>query len=475
MNRLIREDNVHFGTFVYKYDAAGNILSKTAYRYTLSETLGDGVKTEYTYNQHGWKDQLIALNGKPFGDCDKLGNLYDALGNPKEYKGLKTKWQGRRLMQLADTTYTYDVNGIRTSKTANNITFNYIYDGNKLVAEQRVDQTTTKWLYYLYGVDGIAGFRYDGTEYLFRKNVQGDITHIYTVDGTLIAQYVYDAWGNCKVLTPTGKIDADPESIGNKNPFRYRGYYYDIDNKLYYLQTRYYDPEVGRFINADALEYLDSETLGGLNLYAYCGNNPAMEIDPEGTTPKWLKGLLKIICSVLIVAALFTAAIVTGGTVIIGAAVGAFVGAAVGLGTGIMNSIEQGGNWLDNIGDSMFSGTVVGALSGALAATSAGLEIQVLGNMLFSSGEYLLSSAIDGEQPTWEELGNRLVIGAVSGFFGGVGLQFGAQICVKPLMSTTLSTVIKLLPAIVGSSLAGLIVDNMLKGAKKWFSPDFLH
>ena len=95
-----------------------------------------------------------------------------------------------------------------------------------------------------------------------------------------MVKYVYDAWGNHAVLNSDG---SDCESgIGILNPFRYRGYFYDIETGLYYLQTRYYDPEVGRFISPDSIDYADPETINGLNLYAYCGNNPIMYVDPSG-------------------------------------------------------------------------------------------------------------------------------------------------------------------------------------------------
>ena len=124
-------------------------------------------------------------------------------------------------------------------------------------------------------MDGIAGFRYNNTTYLFRKNIQGDVTHIYTEGGTLVGQYAYDAWGNCATLQ-------DTNGIATLNPFRYRGYYFDQENDLYYLQSRYYDPETCRFVNADDISYLDPETIGGLNLYAYCGNNPVIGVDYNG-------------------------------------------------------------------------------------------------------------------------------------------------------------------------------------------------
>ena len=98
-----------------------------------------------------------------------------------------------------------------------------------------------------------------------------------------MARYAYDAYGVCKVMSSGGAVNTDKDFVGNINPFRYRGYYYDVETKLYYLQSRYYDPAVGRFLNADSLEYLDPETVGGLNLYAYCGCDPINYYDPTGT------------------------------------------------------------------------------------------------------------------------------------------------------------------------------------------------
>ncbi len=102
-------------------------------------------------------------------------------------------------------------------------------------------------------------------------------------DKQLIATYVYDAWGNHKVLNPDGSENTNPSFIGNINPIRYRSYYYDVETGLYYLQSRYYDPRTGRFISPDSTDYLDPSTISGMNLYAYCGNNPVMYSDQSGT------------------------------------------------------------------------------------------------------------------------------------------------------------------------------------------------
>ena len=280
LNRLIREDNPTFGKITYDYDNAGNILCKTV----------RGKKYRYAYPQNGWKDQLLERSYKEYDGKEVVERFqYDSLGNPTVYRNKSLTWQGRRLKQFDGTDFTYDVNGIRTSKVHNSVLTKYIYDGNNLVAEQR----NNEWIYYIYGVDGVAGFNYQGNTYLYRKNVQGDVTHIYKQEEdrslTLVAQYVYDAWGNHDVLDANDELDYNLSSIGNLNPFRYRSYYFDAETSLYYLQTRYYDPELGRFISADSLEYLDPETVGGLNLYTYCGNNPVMAVDSTGSesVPWW--------------------------------------------------------------------------------------------------------------------------------------------------------------------------------------------
>ncbi len=90
-------------------------------------------------------------------------------------------------------------------------------------------------------------------------------------NGGVVVKYVYDTWGNHAIVDADGNDVT--EGIGILNPFRYRGYYYDTGTGLYYLQTRYYDPEVGRFISQDGIDYADPEAINGLNLYAYCGNN----------------------------------------------------------------------------------------------------------------------------------------------------------------------------------------------------------
>ena len=101
--------------------------------------------------------------------------------------------------------------------------------------------------------------------------------------GTQVVSYVYDSWG--KLISISGSAK---DTIGVKNPFRYRGYYYDMESGLYYLNSRYYDPEIGRFLNADAPKIIDGgkDHILENNLFAYCFNNPVNMTDDTGHWPK---------------------------------------------------------------------------------------------------------------------------------------------------------------------------------------------
>ena len=161
---------------------------------------------------------------------------------------------------------------------------------------------TETFMKFIYGIDGIIGFTLtntDGTDtnYYYKKNIQGDIIGIYNNNLELIAKYVYDAWGNHKISYLENDVFVDFAEtnsynqtsnnnlyIALKNPFRYRGYYYDTETKLYYLNSRYYDPEIARFINIDDISIINESRsiLNGLNLFIYCNNNPVMHTDTNG-------------------------------------------------------------------------------------------------------------------------------------------------------------------------------------------------
>jgi len=156
----------------------------------------------------------------------------------------------------------------------------YTVDGSKILSEQRTDEETgnvIRTIYYVYDANGQpVGMKYNGVQYWYQKNMQGDVVRILNASGAEVVSYAYDAWG--KVLSVSGSLSS---TVGAANPFRYRGYYYDTETGWYYLNTRYYDPNVGRFLSPDTILGANGGLLG-YNLYAYCNNNPVMFADPSG-------------------------------------------------------------------------------------------------------------------------------------------------------------------------------------------------
>ena len=419
LSRIIREDNSLFNkTYTYSYDAGGNITQRNEYAFTLSDNLDFETPTgtfDYSYSSNGWKDQLLAYNGEKF--------VYDALGNPTTYRDKTLLWShGRQLDKFADVAeYKYNANGIRTSKAIKvsmlecncgkedcdcngTFTTSFFLNGNKIIKQHDCCND----LIFYYAADGVTGFHLKNNlvddDFYYKKNAQNDIIGIYSTSGDEIARYEYDAWGNCivKYLQDDGTygiINSDysynDTSIINrfiafKNPFRYRSYYYDFETNLYYLNSRYYDPQLGRFVNADDISTLDITqiTLNGLNLYAYCLNNPVNEVDENGYFISFLIGLL------------------------IAAAIGAAVGAVSYTASVVIKGVTTGKwewNWAEFLG-SVVGGFVGGAFSyvfGAGTYASAfisgfftNLFTDVFSHWIygteFNFGESLLSSAFAG-------------------------------------------------------------------------------
>ena len=282
-NQLIREDNdILEYTHVWAYDNAGNIQTRTEYSY-LPSSLTDETPTDtvtYLYGDSDWGDLLTTYDGQAI--------TYDTIGNPLNDGTRTYTWEhGRELSSLTQNNvtwnYTYDLGGLRTSRTNGTKTYNYIYSGSQLV-QMSVDGCTYDFTCDASGTPLTVSF--NGGTYYYVTNVQGDVVSILNSAGEPVVQYFYDAWGN--ILSTGGTLAS---SLGATNPLRYRGYVYDQETALYYLQSRYYDPTLGRFLNADGL-VSTGQGLLGYNMFAYCGNNPPGFKDSSGTA--------RIHCTVII-------------------------------------------------------------------------------------------------------------------------------------------------------------------------------
>jgi RHS repeat-associated protein len=275
-NQLKRENNQWLNkSITYDYDLGGNLLAVKEYAYTTG-TLGSPTSTVvYTYGS-AWKDQLTNIGG--------YGLTYDTNGNLLSYKTRSYSWQaGRQLAQITDdnlnAVYTYNESGIRTRKVVNGITTDYILEGGKVILETTGYDT----LHYSYDSRGqLVSFKLNGTPYFYTRNGQGDITGLIDASGVEVVRYTYDSWG--KPISITGSLAT---TVGAKNPYRYRGYRYDTESGLYYLQSRYYDPSIKRFISADSVIADVGGDIRGNNLYTYCFNNPINMSDPSGHWPSW--------------------------------------------------------------------------------------------------------------------------------------------------------------------------------------------
>ena len=262
-------------TTLYTYDALGQLLT---------ETVNGEVVNTMTYDNYG---NIISKNGKQYCYDEIWQDLltcydgrsiqYDKQGNPVKYLGHTLTWEkGRQLKSFDGNTYTYNANGIRTSKTVDDVKHTYTLDGTKILRETWNGNT----LIPLYdNEDGVCGILYNNVPYYFIKNLQGDIIAIVDKDAQTVARYSYDAWG-----VPEIKLDSSDCQIATINPFRYRSYYYDQEIGLYYLQSRYYDASVGRFVNGDDVVAFSSLYFADttINLIAYCRNNPTTYKDENG-------------------------------------------------------------------------------------------------------------------------------------------------------------------------------------------------
>ena len=407
--RLTRENNQKLGKSVkYTYDDKGNITKIEEGNYTLGD-ITIYRTTNYSYSSTH-PDRVVSYGGQ--------GITYDLNGNITNLGVKALTWtKNKQLSQVQRNdvntltyAYTYDADGRRLTKTGpQQESHQYVYNGNKLVGELAYSTSTgTNNLVYIYSGNEIIGLRCNEDNYLFIKNNQHDIIGIVNSSGNIVAKYVYDAWGNHFVCNSNGTTNTNASFIGNINPFRYRGYYYDVETGFYWVSSRYYSPEICRWLSPDSIEYLNPGSIDGLNLYAYCNNNPVNMYDPTGHVA---------VSTLLIISAIITGVCVVGGAVIGGVSAGMSsedVGDVfAGIGKGALNGLILGGGIsLAVCGFGFGATTTLGSIMACygLSISANMLEVAITqGKKSYYDGDSFWSGANDINNAMFANSGNILI------------------------------------------------------------------
>lgn len=272
-NQLVEDINYILGIkYIINYDNEGNILRRDEYDINSNKLIKSN---SYEYNNADWEDQLTKFND------DYI--LYDEIGNPTMIGEHKLTWRnGRELSSIDERIkYYYNEDGIRVSKTVDNEETKYYLEGTQIVYEKRGEDT----LYYIRDENNsLIGIVFNGDKYYYKKNNQNDVIGLYDSNYKQIVKYYYDCYGNLSSVTDmNNQVITDKNHIGIINPYRYRSYYYDNETGYYYLNSRYYNPEWGRFINADGIIGTSSH-IDTYNLYSYVDNNFINKYDSDGNS-----------------------------------------------------------------------------------------------------------------------------------------------------------------------------------------------
>ena len=336
LNQLVRADNPYENkTHIYTYEN-GNITEDKVYQYTVGTSEPSDLKytVKYSYSNEKWADvltgvekvypqnsvntisleqeetpeivtRLLGENAQRYDMKSRLlpnsgisvGGNYskvesDEIGNITKYNDSIYTWIGRQLQSVSNEDYTstfsYNSDGQRIGKSivfkgASTYNYEYYYNGDilagyKLVITKSDGSSTTHNVAFMYDENGEAfGFNYNGNDYYYVRNAQNDVIFISNSDNTGVVMYQYDAWGNITACYDT----SDDGMLSIVNPYTYRGYFYEIETNTYFLKSRYYNPELCRFISADG--YVQTgQGLLDKNMFAYCGNNPVNRVDETG-------------------------------------------------------------------------------------------------------------------------------------------------------------------------------------------------
>ena len=375
----------------YEYDNLGNIVKKSK----------GGIEYTYKYFSNNRLKSVESNNKKINISYDESNPLYPSLierSEGEKREEIKLSYEGRRLSIVEIGTkkylYKYDSLGQRVIKEEGNNKERYQYQDGRI---KQVEKEGEYSLIYSYSSNGIIQSvseisNKDIKTYFYLIDIIGNIVGLVDENGNIVVEYDYSSYGKVEVKK-------DTVGISKKDHIRYKGYIYDEETKLYYLISRYYDPEIGRFISPDSVEYIEPSSISGLNLYVYCGNDPINMYDPSGNFAISIGLLL---------------------------AIGGIVGAAIGAGASVAGQyLANGCSWENFSWGQLALDTVLGGVSGMLSMSPLGLGAMVAANaglgFVGAVGGHLINGSDFSKGSTWLDIGLSTGLGALVGLIGGAG------------------------------------------------------
>lgn len=283
LSRLIKEKYSNGKVEEFSYYQNGNIKYRT-----LTEVDGAITKEEYIYDSN-IKDKLVKII-----NLDTNENVQNITYSSKDVfkptnmiingESKTLSWEGKRLKRIGDNIqYEYSSDGIRLRKVTPFETTSFKLEGSKIISMNKETSSENVILDFVYDASSmLVGLNTVEGNYFYVRDITGIIVGLIDKKGEFMVKYIYDAWGN--ILNKEMLVDC---IVSKHNPFVYKGYFLDSETQFYYLNSRYYDPKMHRFISVDDIDYLDPTYLDGINLYCYCMNNPISYSDPEGHAPWW--------------------------------------------------------------------------------------------------------------------------------------------------------------------------------------------
>ncbi len=382
----------------YTYDANGNIKTKQI-------RSNNQVIENYQYFYDGnFKNRLSTIieevSGTQFRTFTYGTNGYHTLLSfTKNGVSYPITYEGNRILSLGNITLNYDGHGNRIRKTyvESNEPINVFYEyyEDKLISIHCNSSSFNYQFNYIYDEsDSIVGFFFENSTYFYIRDITNNIIGIVDESNNFIVKYFYDAWGNL-----INKLVLIDNGVSRYNHILYKGYLFDVEVGLYWCKTRFYDPQIGRFLTCDNSNYLNPECINGLNPYTYCGNDPVNKWDPSGNF-----------------------AMSIGVLFVIGGVIGTSIGAASSIAG---QYFANGCSWENFSWGQLALDTFLGGVSGVLSMSTLGLLSMIGVNagigFIGAFGGHLINGSNFSNFSTWADIILSTILGVLVGVVGGRG------------------------------------------------------